>query len=112
MGGVVLFLGLLLAAGAVYQSVGTRRAARLYPPPGTLVDIAGQRLHLVRAGQGGPPVLFESGIGASSLSWARVMRDVAALHAHAPTTGPGSAGAIRRVDRARWRACSTRCMAS
>lgn len=79
MGGVVLFLGFLLAAGALYQSVGARRAARLYPPPGAMIDIAGQHLHVVCAGEGGPPVIFESGIAASSLSWARVMRDVAAF---------------------------------
>jgi len=76
---IVGVLGLLFAAGALYQFVGSRRSARRYPPPGTMVDIAGQRLHLVCAGHGGPAVLFESGIAASSLSWSRVLRDVAAF---------------------------------
>ena len=79
MGGIVLFLGFLLAAGGLYQFVGARRAARMYPPPGAMVDIGGQRLHLVCAGHGGPPVILESGIAASSLSWTRVMGDIAAF---------------------------------
>jgi pimeloyl-ACP methyl ester carboxylesterase len=72
-------LALLLVAGALYQFVGTRQSARRYPPPGMLVDIGGQHLHLVCAGDGGPTVLFESGIAASSLSWARVLPEVAAF---------------------------------
>ena len=48
-----------------------------YAPPGMMIDVGGQHLHLVCAGTGRPTVLFESGIAASSLSWARVLRDVA-----------------------------------
>src|SRR5262245_42399404 len=72
-------LVLLVAAGALYQFVGSRRSARKFPTPGTIVEIAWQRLHLVCAGHGGPAVVFESGIAASSLSWSRVLRDVAAF---------------------------------
>ena len=72
----VLFV-LVLAAGALYQFLGARRAARLYRAPGTMLDIAGERLHVVCSGESGPPVVFESGIAASSLSWTRVIRDVA-----------------------------------
>src|SRR5437762_3079793 len=64
-------------AGIVYQLVGLRLDARRYPPPGTMVDLGGRRLHVVCAGSGRPMVLFESGIAASSLSWTRVLRDVA-----------------------------------
>lgn len=71
-----LFLG-VLAAGALYQFLGARRAERTYLPPGTMVEIDGQRLHVVCSGEGRPPVIFESGIAASSLSWTRVVRDVA-----------------------------------
>jgi pimeloyl-ACP methyl ester carboxylesterase len=70
-------VGIALAAGAIYQLVGARRSRRLYVPPGRMIDVAGERLHLVCAGRGGPPVLFEAGIGASSLSWTAVMRDTA-----------------------------------
>ena len=72
-------LALLVAAGALYQFIGGRRGARRYAAPGTMVDVGGQYLHLVCTGNGSPTVLFESGIAASSLSWARVLRDVAAF---------------------------------
>lgn len=74
---VAIVVAAALAAGAIYQAVGARRSARLYPPPGELIDAGGQRLHVVCAGAGRPPVLFEAGIAASSLSWTRIMRDVA-----------------------------------
>jgi pimeloyl-ACP methyl ester carboxylesterase len=76
---LVGLLVLFLAAGALYQFIGGRRAARSYPPPGTIVTVDGQRLHVVCAGDGSPAVIFESGIAASSLSWTRVLRDVAAF---------------------------------
>jgi pimeloyl-ACP methyl ester carboxylesterase len=64
-------------AGAFYQMIGGRRDARRFPAPGRLVDVGGRRLHLVIAGEGAPPVWFESAIAASSLSWSRVQREVA-----------------------------------
>ena len=67
----------LLGSGILYQFVGARHSARRYAPPGMMVDMEGQHLHLVCAGNGEPSVLFESGIAASSLSWARVLGDVA-----------------------------------
>jgi pimeloyl-ACP methyl ester carboxylesterase len=70
---------LLLAAGVLYQAMSLRRDRRLHAPPGTLLDVGGRRLHVVCAGNGSPAVLFESGIAGSSLSWTRVLRDVAAF---------------------------------
>src|SRR5438093_4120741 len=67
----------LLGSGILYQIVGARQSARRFAPPGMMVDVEGQHLHLVCGGNGQPTVLFESGIAASSLSWARVLRDVA-----------------------------------
>ena len=69
----------LLAAGMLYQALGARRSARQFPPPGTLIDVDGQRLHVVCAGSGRPTVLFDAGIAASSLSWTLVQRGVAAF---------------------------------
>jgi pimeloyl-ACP methyl ester carboxylesterase len=66
-------------AGAVYQAIGARRSARRFPPPGAFVGVAGQRLHLICQGSGTPPVVFESGLAASSVSWTRVIRDVSAF---------------------------------
>jgi len=70
-------LVLLLLAGAIYQGIGSRLSAQRHPPPGTLVDIGGQRLHLVRSGTGSPAVVFEAGVAASSLSWTFVQPAVA-----------------------------------
>jgi pimeloyl-ACP methyl ester carboxylesterase len=47
------------------------------PPPGSLVDVGGHRLHTVCRGEGRPAVLLEAGIAASSLSWARVQPEIA-----------------------------------
>ena len=69
----------LLVAGTLYQAVGARRSMRRYAPPGTFVEVNGQRLHVVCAGTGEPLVLLEAGIAASSLSWTRVMPGVAAF---------------------------------
>lgn len=49
------------------------------PPPGRLIDVGGHRLHVTSAGAGSPPVLFESGIAASSLSWAALQPAIAAF---------------------------------
>jgi pimeloyl-ACP methyl ester carboxylesterase len=67
---------LVIAAGAVYQFIGVRTSARRYTAPGVMISVDGQRLHVVCAGSGQPSVLFESGIAASSLSWARVLPEV------------------------------------
>ena len=45
--------------------------------PGRLVDIGGRRLHVDIRGRGGPVVVFEAGIAASSLSWCLVQDRVA-----------------------------------
>jgi pimeloyl-ACP methyl ester carboxylesterase len=41
-----------------------------------MLDIGGQRLHVVCTGHGTPTIVFESGIASSTLSWARVLRPV------------------------------------
>src|SRR5919198_5999447 len=69
-------VALLVAAGGLYQFIGSRVSAGRYVPPGIMVDVLGQRLHVICAGNGRPAVLFESGIAASSLSWARVLGEV------------------------------------
>jgi pimeloyl-ACP methyl ester carboxylesterase len=42
-----------------------------------MVSVGRQRLHVVSAGTGTPAVLFEAGVASSSLSWARVIPDLA-----------------------------------
>src|SRR6266511_2080056 len=76
---IAIVLAGLLGSGVLYQIVGARQGARRFRPPGMMVHVEGQHLHLVCAGNGQPIVLFESGIAASSLSWTRVLRDVASF---------------------------------
>lgn len=67
----------LLAAGAIYQAVGSARDARRFPAPGRIIDIGGLRLHLRESGAGGPVVVLEAGVAASSLSWSLVQPELA-----------------------------------
>ena len=48
-------------------------------PPGEFIGGCGHRLHVQCQGEGSPAVVFESGVAASSLSWARVQPAVAAF---------------------------------
>lgn len=67
----------LVVAGVIYEWIGLRRRTRRFPPPGRLIDVGGHRLHAVCLGHGTPTVVLESGIAASSLSWASVQPAVA-----------------------------------
>lgn len=72
--------GLVVAAvvtGAVYQWFSTRRDIAHRPPPGEFVDVGGQRLHISCSGVGDPTVVFESGLGGSSVDWGFVQPSVA-----------------------------------
>lgn len=77
-GSILCGLALLLCLGLVYQWWGDRRDARRFPAPGRFVTVDGQRLHYQEAGSGGPVVVLEAGISASSVSWARVLPQLAA----------------------------------
>jgi pimeloyl-ACP methyl ester carboxylesterase len=67
----------LVGVGVLYQTVAGRRHRLQFPPPGSLIDVGGHRLHAVCRGSGSPTVLLESGIAASSLSWAAVQPEIA-----------------------------------
>jgi pimeloyl-ACP methyl ester carboxylesterase len=85
LAGMVLVSAVILVAGFFYQWVGRARDARLFPPPGRLIDIGGTRLHADVAGDttdgtndgSAPPVVFEAGIAASSLSWRLIQPEIA-----------------------------------
>lgn len=65
-----MLLLLLLVAGTLYQYLGARRDRRRYLPRGRMVDIGeGRKLYLHQAGDAGPAVIFESGIGSTSQNW-------------------------------------------
>ena len=48
-------------------------------PRGERIDIGGYRLNLCRTGQGAPPAIFDTGLGGTSLLWARVLAAVGAF---------------------------------
>jgi len=70
-------LALLLVAGVVYQITGAWRDRRRFPPLGRLVRINEGQMHIHVTGEGTPTVVFESGMGASCLSWTLVQPRVA-----------------------------------
>jgi len=76
-------LGLTIAAvflGWLYQTLGTRRDARLHPPPGRLIDIGGHRLHVLESGSannGSPTILLEAGLMSTVLSWSGLQCELA-----------------------------------
>jgi pimeloyl-ACP methyl ester carboxylesterase len=70
-------LALLAVVGSIYQQAGRASDARRFPPLGRLIDIGGSRLHVYTTGNGSPPVVFEAGIAATSLSWQLVQPEIA-----------------------------------
>jgi len=73
----IVVVALALLAGRIYQLLGAARDTRRFPPLGEMVDIGGHRLHLVAAGEGGPTVVFESGLMATVLTWNEIQPEIA-----------------------------------
>jgi pimeloyl-ACP methyl ester carboxylesterase len=63
-----------VVASVVFPQTSTRPA-----PPGRLIDIGGQRIHLNCSGRGTPTVVIENGLGDFSFDWVLVQRRVAAF---------------------------------
>ncbi len=77
---IVLALAALPAAGWLYQAVGGMRDRRRFLRGGRLVRLSdGQRLYMVEMGSGGPSVIFESGIAATSQNWLALQRSASAF---------------------------------
>jgi pimeloyl-ACP methyl ester carboxylesterase len=74
---IVIALIALASAGALYQILAAARCGKKFAPPGLLIDVGGHRLHAICQGQGRPLVMLESGMAASSLSWAMVQPEIA-----------------------------------
>jgi pimeloyl-ACP methyl ester carboxylesterase len=74
--GLIVALFALAVAGAIYQTIATKRAERAYPPPGEMVDVGGYSLHINCVGQGSPTVLLDGGSGEMSADWVLVQREV------------------------------------
>jgi pimeloyl-ACP methyl ester carboxylesterase len=74
---MVVFLAILLVAGAIYQGASSASDLKKYPPPGQLFNVEGRKLHLYCTGEGSPPVILEAGAGFPSISWFMVQEKVA-----------------------------------
>ncbi len=68
---------LLVSCGILYQLIGASLEEKQYPPPGTLVDVGGYRLHLHSMGTGGPTVVLDAGLGGISAGWGSVQTEIA-----------------------------------
>lgn len=49
------------------------------PPPGELIDVNGRKVHVQRGGTGSPTVVFESGLFANSLVFAKVQPEISKI---------------------------------
>lgn len=81
---ILRFAALLLlataGAGAVYEAVARRRAAREFTPPGRLVDVGGRRIHMDCRGTGSPTVVLEAGLDTfGAWGWMPVHDSLAAV---------------------------------
>ncbi len=74
---ILCTLAALLGAAFSYQAFSSYLDRRRLPPLGRLVDTASCRLHLHERGTGSPVVVLESGIAATSISWALIQPQVA-----------------------------------
>ncbi len=77
--GVVLLLGTAAVAGFIYENVAEARDRRFNPMPGELVEVNGNKMHIVCEGVGSPAVILDSGLGDSYLSWRKVQPQIAAF---------------------------------
>jgi pimeloyl-ACP methyl ester carboxylesterase len=69
----------MAVGGWLLQRAALKRDARRYPPQGLLLSRRGRYLHVLQQGSGRPATLFEAGLAASSMSWARVQPLVASF---------------------------------
>ena len=78
--GIFGLAGFLLITGFIYERIARSSTLARLTPPGELIDVGGHRLHFVKKGEGGPTVIFESGLdGGGHLPWFKVQDKVARL---------------------------------
>jgi pimeloyl-ACP methyl ester carboxylesterase len=61
----------------ILLSISIVKAQTEFPAPGMLVDVNGYKIHLIKEGSGGPPVIMFHGAGHISLMWDLVIPKVA-----------------------------------
>jgi pimeloyl-ACP methyl ester carboxylesterase len=62
---------------AVALTAAAARQTEIGPPPGTLVDIGGTRLHAICSGAGSPTVVLEAGASSFAIDWSLVQPSIA-----------------------------------
>jgi pimeloyl-ACP methyl ester carboxylesterase len=63
--------------GYLYEQRARARDAKLYNPPGRLIDLGAYRLHLNCAGEGGSTVVLDYGLEGSYFDWYKVQPEIA-----------------------------------
>jgi len=76
---LIISVGLIVAAGAVFQFSMAQWDSHRYPAPGKLVDIGGLRLHINCTGVGSPTVILEAGPNDSSVIWQLVQPQISKI---------------------------------
>jgi len=69
---------LVFATGGGIATVSAATASSAPTTPGRMIDVGGHRLYIECTGSGGPAVILQAGLGASSSSWAGIAPAVAA----------------------------------
>jgi len=75
----LLLLSFLLIACGSANAARTQSTTDGPPAPGTYIWVGSHRLHLDCQGTGSPTVVFDSGLGGSSLDWTLVQPEVASF---------------------------------
>lgn len=73
---IILVIVATLLAGVLYQQIGVATDRKQVIPPGKIIRAPEGSFHLNCMGKGDVTVILESGISASSLSWAKVQSEV------------------------------------
>jgi len=74
---LAFLMAVALVAGIVYEQIGRRRDRARLQQIGRSVDIGGRSLNIFCSGEGGPPVIFESGGAGPGLGWEPFQTEVA-----------------------------------
>jgi pimeloyl-ACP methyl ester carboxylesterase len=76
------FVGLIIltfVGGRIYQVVRESADMSRYRAPGELLAVDDRLMHINCIGQGSPTVIFELGVGSSSVAWSDVHKEVSLL---------------------------------
>jgi pimeloyl-ACP methyl ester carboxylesterase len=75
--GLVALAGIVIVAGISFEQWSRWSVSRDFEPVGQLIEIDGGKMHLNCSGKGTPTVVFESGLGDSSVSWIEIQPEIA-----------------------------------